>query len=260
MTIGTARPSAEQLRAVKHHFIGSHSITDDLNAGRFEKEALAVLETLFKEKNTVVMAGGSGLYIDAVCKGFDKLPQADQETRAYLETVMQEKGIEELQRMLKKLDPEHYKKVDPKNPHRLLRALEVCLVTGKPYSALRKGAAVKRDFTTIKIGLLPERAELYRNIDTRVDAMMAAGLLEEVRSLAAFRNKNALQTVGYREIFDHLDGTTDLHTAVNIIKQNTRSFARRQLTWFRRDKEILWFDPADKDKIIAYINSQTEHR
>jgi len=265
MNIGTAKPSAEELKKVKHHFNNSLSITDEYNVGKFEKDALQVLNKIFVKKNVAVMAGGSGLYIHAVCNGFDSVPEADKEVRENLSALYKEKGIEALQGMLKKLDSPHYKKVDIKNPHRLIRAIEVCMVTGKPYSELREsdkgqgaGEKKKRQFTTIKIGLELGREELYARINARVDEMMKQGLLEEVKSLKAHRHRNSLNTVGYKELFDYLDGKCDLQTAIEKLKQNTRNFAKRQLTWFRRDKEIKWFSPNGSDEIVKHILSIIE--
>lgn len=259
MNIGTAKPSAGELKKAKHHFINSLSVTDDYNVGRFEKDALNVLEEIFSKRNTAVMVGGSGLYINAVCNGFDSVPQADKELRENLSALYKEKGIEALQAMLKKLDLEHYKKVDIKNPHRLIRAIEVCMVTGKPYSDLLKGKKQERNFKVIKIGLNMKREKLYERINERVDEMMKNGLLNEVKALAPFRagdNPNSLNTVGYKELFDHLEGKCDLQTAIEKLKQNTRNFAKRQLTWFRRDKEIKWFEPTEHKAIISYLQSK----
>ena len=255
MSIGTAKPTEQELRSVKHHFINSLSVTDEYNVGMFERDALKVLDKIFEKKNTAVMAGGSGLYINAVCDGFDEVPEADKEIRANITEMYKREGIEYLRSTLKKLDEEHYRKVDIKNPHRLIRAIEVCMTTGKPYSELRKGEKKKRNFTSVKIGLNMDREKLYQRINERVDEMMKAGLLEEVRSVAKHKNLNSLQTVGYKELFDHLDDKTDLARAVELIKQNTRNFAKRQMTWFRKDKNIKWFDAHEKEKIISYINS-----
>ncbi len=260
MNIGTAKPTQQELASVKHHFIDSLSVTDEYNVGMFERDALKVLEELFAKKDTAIMAGGSGLYINAVCNGFDEVPRADKEIRETLTEMYKREGISYLQNTLMKLDEEHYKKVDIKNPHRLIRAIEVCMSTGKPYSELRKGVKQKRDFTPIKIGLNMDRKKLYERINARVDAMMAEGLLEEVKALAHFRKGgkqlNSLLTVGYKELFDHLEGKTELATAVELIKQNTRNFAKRQLTWFRKDPEIKWFEPEDITGILTFIKAK----
>ncbi|MGZ4057100.1 MAG: tRNA (adenosine(37)-N6)-dimethylallyltransferase MiaA [Bacteroidia bacterium] len=256
MSIGTAKPSINEMHGVPHYFIDSHSVTDEYNVGKYETEAISLLDDLFKDHETVILVGGSGLYIDAVCKGFDELPEADAEIRTKIKTLFETEGLEGLQDLLKKLDPEYYNKVDQNNPQRMSRALEVCLTTGLPYSILREGKVKKRNFNSIKIGLNTSREILYERINLRVDNMIQKGLIEEVKSLQAFKHLNALQTVGYKELFDYLDNKTDLSTAVNSIKQNTRRFAKRQLTWFRRDEEIKWFETDDLENIIRYIKSE----
>jgi tRNA dimethylallyltransferase len=253
MSIGTAKPTTEEMKDVKHHFINSHSVSEAYNVGKYENEAIELLEELFKTKDIVIMVGGSGLYIDAVCKGFDELPEADPAIRKKIDELLNTSGIEVLQKMLKELDPVYYDKVDLQNPQRLSRALEVCLSSSEPYSTLREGKAKKRNFNIIKIGLNTSREMLYERINQRVDQMIKDGLYEEVRSLLPWKTVNALQTVGYKEMFDHLESKTDLLSAVNLIKQNTRNFAKRQLTWFKRDKEINWFEPGETEKIIEYI-------
>ncbi|HEY0030782.1 MAG TPA: tRNA (adenosine(37)-N6)-dimethylallyltransferase MiaA [Bacteroidia bacterium] len=254
MTIGTAKPSQEEMQGVPHYFIDSHSISEEYNVGKFETEAIALLETLFLKNNTIVLVGGSGLYIDAICKGFDELPEADPAVRKQIDTLFEAEGIEGLQTLLKKSDPEYYNKVDLQNPQRISRALEVCISTGDTYTRLRKGKIKKRNFNIIKIGLNTSRDMLYNRINARVDEMMKRGLLEEVKELQANKQLNALQTVGYKELFDYLENKMDLNTAIELIKQNTRKFAKRQLTWFRRDEEIKWFEPAETENIINYIN------
>lgn len=256
MSIGTAKPSAEELQAVPHHFINSLSITEPYNVGKYETEAIALLKQLFEKNSIVIMAGGSGLYIDAVCKGFDELPEADAAIRRKIGTLLAGEGIEALQHLLKQLDPVYYGQVDRSNPQRLSRALEVCLSSGKPYSTLREGKAKERDFNVIRIGLNAPRALLYEGINRRVDEMMRQGLQEEVKALLPYRQMNALQTVGYKELFDYLDGKTSLQQATELIKQNTRRFAKRQLTWFRRDEAITWFGPGELPQIIDHINRQ----
>lgn len=256
MSIGTAKPSAEEMQNIPHYFIDSHSIADDYNVGKYETEAIELLDKLFKTNETIVLVGGSGLYIDAICQGFDELPEADPEVRTKINTLLEEKGIEALQALLKELDPEYYSKVDLQNPQRMSRALEVCLTTGEPYSALRKGNVKKRDFNIIKIGLNTDREILYERINKRVDEMMKMGLLEEVETLVPMKHSNALQTVGYKELFDFLENKTDLNTAIDSIKQNTRKFAKRQLTWFRRDEEIKWFEPNQSEAIIKFIHNK----
>lgn len=256
MNIGTAKPTPAELKKAEHHFIGHLSIHDDYDAGKFEADALKLVEQLFQKHSIVLMAGGSGMYIDAVCKGFDPLPETDELLREELTAVYKEKGIEALQKLLSELDPKHYYAVDLNNPHRLIRALEICIGTGKPYSSFRKGEPKERDFNIIKIGLELERKELYARIDARVDKMMEDGLLEEVRSLQEFKHLNALQTVGYRELFAYLDGEISLEEAVEKIKQDTRNFAKRQLTWFRKDKDITMFAPSDIKGMVKFIEKK----
>lgn len=254
ISIGTAKPTAAEMQGIPHHFIDSHSISEAYNVGKYETEGIQLLEQLFQKHDVVILVGGSGLYIDAICKGFDELPEADEAIRNRIDSMLEKEGIIALQNLLQELDPIYYKQVDLNNPQRLSRALEVCLSSGKPYSALREGKAKKRNFNIIKIGLNTERALLYDRINQRVDEMMQLGLLEEVQNVVAFKTANALQTVGYNELFDYLEGKTDLKTAVDLIKQNTRKFAKRQLTWFNRDKEIKWFEPSQTENIIAFVN------
>lgn len=256
MSIGTAKPSPAELKKAKHHFVDNISVEEDYDAGKFESEAITLLTKLFEKKDIVLMAGGSGMYIDAVTKGFDELPPGDDHLRDELTSIHQDKGIEVLQQLLRELDPDYYEKVDLNNPQRMIRALEVCMSTGKPYSSFRKGEGKKRDFSIIKIGLNSDREELYERINERVDKMMKKGLLKEVKSLLKYKKLNALQTVGYKELFDHLEGKATLEEAVEKLKQNTRNFAKRQLTWFRKDKEIKWFEPGQEKEIIAYLEGR----
>ncbi len=214
------------------------------------------MEKLFQTNDTVILVGGSGLYIDAICRGFDELPEANAEVRNTIHSLFETKGIDGLQELLQQLDPIYYQQVDLKNPQRLSRALEVCLTTGKPYSDLRKGKQKKRNFNIIKIGLTTSRELLYERINQRVDEMMKNGLLEEVKKLQPFKHLNALQTVGYKELFDHLENDTDVQSTIELIKQNTRKLAKRQLTWFRRDQEIKWFEPTEAEKIIDFIKEK----
>ncbi len=260
MSIGTAKPTTAEMQGIMHHFINSHSIIENYNVGKFENETINLLETIFAKKNTALLVGGSGLYIDAVCKGFDELPEANEDIRNQLKKLVDEKGIEGLQELLKKLDFDYYNKVDLQNSQRISRALEVCLATGKPYSTLRAGKLKNRNFNVIKIGLNTSREKLYEKINMRVDEMIQQGLLEEVKSLQEYKNKNALQTVGYKELFDYLENKIDLKTAIDLIKQHTRNFAKRQLTWFRKDEEIMWFEPMDKENITKYINTQLNRK
>lgn len=269
LNIGTAKPGHSEMKGVPHYFINSHSIKEEYNVGKYENEVLATLDTLFKDHPVVVMVGGSGLYVDAVCKGFDELPEADAKIRKSLTILLESKGIEGLQELLKQLDPVYYAKVDLKNPQRLTRALEVCLTTGQPFSGFRKGTKKVRDFNCIKIGLNTSREVLYSRINNRVDEMMEAGLLNEVKRLKPYKHLNALQTVGYKELFDcmgDLEATSNvaciqksvLNKATTIIKQNTRRFAKRQLTWFRRDTEISWFEPNEINAILKYIKGKAK--
>lgn len=257
MTIGTAKPTTEEMQGVPHYFIDSHSISEDYNVGKYETEAIALLEQLFEKHDYILLTGGSGLYIDAIWKGFDELPEADIEIRERINTLYKTEGINGLQRLLKELDYEYYHTVDLQNPQRISRALEVCLTAGVPYSTLRKGKKQMRNFNTIKIGLNTSREVLYERINQRVDKMIQMGLLEEVKTLQIHKHRNALQTVGYKELFDYLDNKTDLKTAIDLIKQNTRRFAKRQLTWFKRDEEMKWFEPEQLEEIIEYIDSAT---
>lgn len=254
MPIGTAQPSKEQLEAVEHHFIASHDINDRLNCGAYEVQALDCLEKLFTQHDVVVAVGGSGLYVQALCEGLDDLPQADEQLRRELEQQLADMGIEALVDRLRELDPDYCEAVDRSNPARVIRALEVCLQTGRPYSALRTGARRERPFRIIKIGVDLPREILYDRINRRVDAMIADGLEQEARHLYPFRALNALQTVGYREFFEYFDGRIPYEQAVELIKRNSRRYAKRQLTWFRRDTQIRWFDPADAEAMINYID------
>lgn len=254
MPIGTAQPTEEQLNTVEHHFIASHDIEDKLNCGEYEVQALACLEKLFARHDDVVAVGGSGLYVRALCEGMDELPQADEALRRELERRLADEGIGALAAQLRELDPRYYEEVDRSNPARVMRALEVCLQTGRPYSAQRTGVRRERPFRIIKIGVDLPREVLYDRINRRVDAMVAEGLEAEARRLYPHRELNALQTVGYREFFDCFDGRVTRDEAVELIKRNTRRYAKRQLTWFRRDPGIRWFAPTDDEEMIRYID------
>jgi len=243
MSIGTAKPGWDELAAVKHYFIDSHAITDPFSVGDFEKQGLALLDDLFKTHDKMILVGGSGLYIKALCEGFDDIPQADEGIREQLNFEFEEKGIAALQEELKIADPDYYNEVDLGNPQRIIRALEVFRTTGNPFSAYRKATVNKRPFNILKIGLDLPREVLYDRINKRVDEMVKQGLVDEVRSLIPYRHYNALNTVGYSELFDYFDGKTDLDKAIDLIKQNTRRFAKRQLTWFRKDQQIHWLKP-----------------
>ncbi|MCD8741721.1 tRNA (adenosine(37)-N6)-dimethylallyltransferase MiaA [Mucilaginibacter roseus] len=254
MTIGTAKPDADELATVKHYFINSHSINDDFNVGDYEKQALQLLNELFKVHDVVILAGGSGLYIKAVCEGFDELPTATPGIREKLNQELDEHGITYLQEKLKTADSDYYNEVDLSNPQRVIRALEVFESTGKPFSSYRTANTNKRPFNIVKAVLDMPREQLYERINRRVDIMVEQGLVEEVRSLLPYLHLNALNTVGYSELFDYLDGKTDLQTAIEMIKQNTRRFAKRQLTWFRRDKDVNWVDATNPDLIGQIIS------
>lgn len=256
MHIGTAKPSAEELAAAPHHFIDSHSVKTLFSTGDFEVQALQLMENLFKNHDQLIMIGGSGLYIDAICKGLDDLPEIDLNIREQLNQQFAKDGIEPIQKQLQELDPEYYAKVDQANPQRMIRGLEVVLSTGKKLSSFLTSSKKERPFNIIKIGLNTDRALLYERINHRVDLMMEAGLLAEVESLLPYRQYNALNTVGYSELFAYLDGKSDLESAVVLIKQNTRRFAKRQLTWFRRDEDTAWFEPNHTDDIISYIQNK----
>lgn len=254
MSIGTAQPNIEQLHTVQHHFINSHDITDNLNCGEYEVQALATLEKLFLEHDTVVAVGGSGLYVRALCEGMDDLPQADLTLRAQLSARLAAEGVQALAEELRTLDPTYYEQVDRSNPTRVARALEVCLQTGRPYSEQRTGKRCLRNFDIVKIGTDVPRVELYARIDRRVEQMVAEGLEAEARAMYPHRHLNALQTVGYREFFDFFDGSIGRDEAIELIKRNSRHYAKRQLTWFRRDSEVRWFRPDDDLSIMRYLD------
>ncbi len=256
MNIGTAVPSKTDLTEVKHHFIQNLSIKNHYTVGDFEKDALAKIEDLHQENDVVIMVGGSGLYIDAVCKGLDDFPKIPQEIRTRLNERLVSEGIESLEQELIVLDPDYHKVVDVSNPHRIIRALEVCISSGKPFSSFRKRQKKTRRFKTIKIILNRDRETLYERINLRVNQMMKEGLLEEARNLLPFRGYNALQTVGYKELFAYFDGEWNLETAIEEIKKNTRRYAKRQMTWFRRDPETLFFNPEEESDIKEYLKEQ----
>lgn len=257
MHIGTAAPEPEELAAVPHYFIQNKSIFDAYSVGHFERDALHKLNELFQKNSIVVMVGGSGLYADAVIKGLDFFPKVSPEIRIDLSNQLQQNGIESLQNKLQELDIETYHSIALNNPHRLIRALEICLGTGKTYSSFKNKPKSPRNFKVIKIGLKTERAILYERINQRVVKMVQNGLMEEAKNLYNHKNLNALQTVGYREFFDYFDGNITKDFAISEIQKNTRRFAKRQLTWFRKDEEINWFDAQSiTEKIIASIQSK----
>lgn len=255
MYIGTAYPEPEELTAARHHFIGNLSIGDEYNVARYEREALALLGQLFLKHDKAILTGGSGLYIDAVCNGIDDLPDHDPELRNELKQEMKRIGLRAFGEKLKTLDPEYYEVVDLNNPNRLLRAVEVCLQTGSTYTSLRRNTSKPRPFNIIKIGLNTDRKVLFDKIGKRVELMMQNGLLDEVKSLLPYRDQNAMNTVGYKELISYLDGNVSLEEAIEKIKTNTRRYAKRQLTWFKRDETIRWFEPDDLDGAIEWISS-----
>ncbi|RYF70775.1 MAG: tRNA (adenosine(37)-N6)-dimethylallyltransferase MiaA [Cytophagaceae bacterium] len=254
MSIGTAKPSPAELDNVPHYFIDSHSITAPISAGQYEREALVLLDTLFKTYDTVILTGGTGLYINAVLKGLDDMPEGDIVLRQELQQQFELEGITPLQNRLLQLDPAYAALADLNNTQRVMRALEVSITTGKPYSSFRQRTAIDRPFNTKLIALQRPREELYARIDQRVDTMLARGLVDEVRSLASYRHTSALQTVGYKEVFAYLDGDYDFNTMVDVLKRNSRRYAKRQLTWFRHQNQFEWFNPDDEAGILASIN------
>ena len=254
--IGTAAPTAEEQARVKHYFVGTRALEDDYNAGAYERDALALLDELFKQHEVVVMVGGSMLYADAVCHGLDDLPSVLSEIRESVRTNYKTHGIEWLQEQVQKLDPVYWEEVDQQNPARLAHCVELCLTTGQPYSSLRTHTRKQRPFRIVKVALDRPREELYARIDKRVKQMMNEGLLEEAKAVYGKRHLTSLQTVGYRELFGYMDGEYDLDRAVELIQQNSRHYAKRQLTWFRRDTEIHWLNAKERyEKNLDIINS-----
>jgi len=257
MKIGTAAPDEQQLATVSHHFVAFLSVTDYYSISLFERDVLALLPALFAENPVAVMTGGSMLYMDAVCRGMDDIPDTDPDVRRKYACIYEAEGIAALRMVLKMVDPEYYARADLHNPRRLLRALEITESTGRPYSSFLTASVRDRDFAIVKAGLTRERSELHGIIDRRVDRMMQQGLEQEAASLIGYRHLNALRTVGYREMFSLLDGKITREEAVSLIKRNTRRYARRQLTWWRRDRDITWFDASDREKIIEWILGKT---
>jgi len=254
MRIGTAAPTAEQLRQVRHYFVGTLALTDYYSASMYEQQVMELLTGhLLQQSDYALMCGGSMMYIDAVCNGIDDIPTVDDDTRRLMKQRLADEGLEALCRELQRLDPEHYDIVDRRNPRRVVHALEICHMTGRTYTSFRKGARRQRPFNIKKIGLNMQREKLYERINQRADQMMADGLLDEARSLLPQRHLNALNTVGYKEMFAYLDGTCTLDEAVERMKGNTRRYARKQLTWFKNDPEVKWYEPDDKEHIINYI-------
>ena len=258
LKIGTAAPTPEQLKRVPHYFVGTLQLTDSYSAAQYETEVMSLLELLFKQHDVVLLTGGSMMYVDAICKGIDDIPTVDTETRELLLHKYETEGLDNLCAELKLLDPEYYKIVDLKNPKRVIHALEICYMTGKTYTSFRTQQKKERPFHILKIGLTRDRTELYDRINRRVDQMMEEGLLEEARSVYTHRNLNSLNTVGYKEIFKYLDGEWELPFAIEKIKQNSRIYSRKQMTWFKRDKEIQWFHPEQEIEILSHLHSQLD--
>ena len=258
LKIGVARPTPSELQEITHHFIATHSIHEEVNAADFEIYAIKKVNELFANHDTVSMVGGTGLYIKAFCEGLDNIPPIDAGVRENIVQGYEEKGLAWLQEQISQKDPAFFKSGEIKNPHRIMRALEVIEGTGQSILAYRKGERVERNFNIIKIGLDLPREELVRNINSRVQMMMQAGLLEEVRPLVPYRDLNALQTVGYAELFDHIEGKLSLNEAIERIKITTRQYAKRQMTWFKRDREMNWFHPAQYDKLLSFVTKELE--
>lgn len=259
MSVGTAVPSEIQLQTIEHHFIRFLSVKDYYSSSMFERDVLKLLPDLFKKTGITIMSGGSGMYIDGVCDGIDDIPDVNPAIRVKFLKLFQDEGIEGLRLRLKMLDPDHYAKVDLKNSKRIMRALEICETAGRPYSSFLKKQKRERDFGIIKVGLERSREELYDRINSRVDEMISTGLEEEAKSLYHFKDQNALKSVGYREFFEYFDGTITRDKAIELIKRNTRRFAKRQLTWWARDNEIKWFHPEMEKEIINYIEQHLCH-
>ncbi|MBQ9669261.1 MAG: tRNA (adenosine(37)-N6)-dimethylallyltransferase MiaA [Prevotella sp.] len=255
LRIGTAAPTEDEQRQVRHYFVGTLALDEYYSASIYEQQVMSLLEGLFRESDYALMSGGSMMYIDAVCNGIDDIPTVDDATRTRLKQRLAEEGLERLVEELRVMDPEHYAIVDRQNPRRVLHALEICHMTGRTYTSYRKSERKQRPFRIVKIGLNRPREELYGRINRRVDQMMSAGLLDEARRLYPLRHLNALNTVGYKEMFAHLDGTWTLAEAVERMKGNTRRYARKQLTWFKRDPEVHWFAPGDMNEIINFIKN-----
>lgn len=254
--IGTAAPTEEQLRQVRHYLVGTQALTDYYSASIYEQEVMSLLDTLFQTSDYALLSGGSMMYIDALCNGIDDIPTVDDETRNTLKRRLAEEGLESLCEQLRVLDPEHYEIVDKKNPRRVVHALEICLMTGRTYTSFRTNEHKERPFNIIKIGLTRDREIIYERINRRVDIMMEQGFLDEARSVYALRHLNALNTVGYKELFAYLDGTWSLDEAIERIKGNTRRYARKQLTWYKKDPLVTWFSPDDKQLILNHIIKQ----
>lgn len=260
LKIGTASPTIEQMRRVPHYFVGSLSLHDYYSASLFEQQVLEILQREFEHSDYALLTGGSMMYIDAVCNGIDDIPTVDDVTRETLKRRLADEGLEALVEELRQLDPEYYEIVDKQNPRRVVHGLEICLMTGKTYTSFRKREIKQRPFRIVKIGLNRDREELYNRINQRVDQMMTDGLLDEAKRLYPMRHMNALNTVGYKEMFAYLDGTWTLDEAVERIKGNTRRYARKQLTWYKKDEQIRWFHPNEIEQIYSYISQDYEQQ
>lgn len=258
MSIGTAKPTPEEQEGVVHHFVDTHAITTEFNAGAYEQEVLQLLNRLYQVHDLVILTGGSGLYVRAITDGMDEMPEADLMVRENLQHHFKEQGLTPLLEQLRQLDPVYFGQVDKANSQRIIRALEVCLTSGQPYSSFRKNDKQERPFNIIKIGLTREREELYRRIDQRMDNMLEQGLLEEAKALYPYRSHNALQTVGYKEIFEYLDGAYGWREAVRLLKRNSRRYAKRQLTWFNKHPDYTWFHPDQWEEILAHIKGRLQ--
>ena len=256
LAIGTAKPTEEEMDGVVHHFINSHSIHDYYSVGDFERDCLKVLEEIFSRKDVAILTGGSGMFIKMITDGIDEMPEADLELRQKLAERFEKEGLEQLQEELRVLDPVYFEQVDEQNTQRVLRALEVCLSTGKPFSSFRKNQKVQRPFKMLKIALERPREELYARIDTRMDMMLAAGLEEEAKAVIDYREHYALKTVGYREIYEHLDGNYDREEMIRLLKRNSRRYAKRQMTWFKNQDEFHWFDAKNAAEITEFITNE----
>ena len=258
LKIGTAAPSEEYLKRIKHYFVETLKLTDYYSAAQYESDVMELLDALFKNHDTILLTGGSMMYIDAICKGIDDIPTVDSETRRMMMEKYENEGLERLCSELKLLDPEYYSIVDLKNPKRVIHALEICYMTGKTYTSFRTGNKKQRPFNILKIGLFRDRDELYERINRRVDIMISEGLIDEVKSVYKYKELNSLNTVGYKEIIQYLDGNWTLDYAIDKIKRNSRIYSRKQMTWFKRDNEINWFNPDNEEDIMEFIESKTK--
>lgn len=256
LSIGTSKPSSDELGQVRHHFIGFKSIEEEYDAGQYGRDSLALIHQLFERYDAVILCGGSGLYVKAVCEGFDDMPDVAPEIREKIMTEYKEKGLAWLQQRVKELDPDYFSIVDQKNPHRLGRALELNYATGKPVGELQQKKIHRHPFEIIKVGLELGREELFRRIDLRIDNMIKNGLFEEAKGFHAVKNLNALQTVGYQEIFGFFDRYYDRDEAVRLLKRNSRRYAKRQMTWFKKDKEVTWFNPEQYDEMVKWLSAR----